>query len=170
MLFLFFYKLWRAFQYYVKAFLNLFTSQIPFFYLVTPMGEQVDLTESNLTEPTTLLVIYYTSHGTKYRFAEIEHPVTCGELMRAYRNFKVPKYRILAISVTSADDESFSLPPEEFTITGNALCTKTFHYWLCHNYFHTAPKDLFCSVIDENANLIVVPKKLTLTENEMIVE
>ena len=169
---LFLYKIWRALNYYFKLFLDLFTTQIPFYYLVTPMGDQIELTDSSLNanETVNLLVIYYTSHGTKYRFAELDKPVTTDEIVKAYRFFQLPRYRILAISLTSNDDEAFSLPPEEFTIIGNVLSTRTFHYWLCKHYLHTSPKDLICSIIDENANLIVVPSKLTLTETEMVLE
>lgn len=168
---LFFYKIWRTLNFYFKTFLDLFTTQIPFYYLVSPMGDQVELDDSKLVRyPLNLLVIYYTSHGTKYRFAELDKPATAEEIVQAYRTFKVPRYRLLAISLTSADDEAFSLPPEEFTIIGNNLSTRTFHYWLCKHYLHTAPKDLVCSVIDENANLLVVPNKLTLTESEMVIE
>ena len=167
---LFLYKIWRAINFYFKIFLDLFTTQIPFFYLVTPLGHQLELTDEGLVgeEPKSLLVIYYTSHGTKYRFAELDQPTSAVELRQAYRTFQPPKCRILAISLTSGDDEAFSLPPEEFNILGNVLFTKTFQYWLCRHYLNTAPKELVCSIIDENANLVVVPSKLVITEKLFI--
>jgi len=172
MIHLFLYKIWRALNFYMKLFLDLFTAQIPFYYLVTPLGCQIELTDEGLAgeEPANLLVVYYTSHGTKYRFTEVSKPVTAKELTLAYSSFQVPRYRLLAISITSDEDEAFSLPPEEFNVVGNVLSTRPFNYWLCRHYLNISQKDLVCSVIDENANLILVPSKLTLTETEMIVE
>lgn len=167
----FIYKLWRAVNQFIQMFLNLFTSSIPYYFLVTPMGNQVALCDERLEhdDPLHLLVVYYTSHGIRYRFSEISKPVTAAELRLAYRNYQTPVYRLLAIGIES-EEESLSLPPESFTIVGSVLGTRTFHYWLCNHYFHIPPKDLTCTVIDDSANLKVVPSRLAIGSESYVIE
>jgi hypothetical protein len=163
------YKLIRYLNAMVQSFLQLFTLQIPFYYVVTPRGNQKPLNDENMENASHLLVVYYTSLGIRYRFHELAKPAAASELMKAYKSFHVPEYRLLAITMSSAE-RSLSVPPEEFTVVGNCLGTKPFHYWLCRHYFHIPLEDLTCTVIDDNANLLPVATKLILNENEMVIE
>ena len=168
-MYFYFYKFCRWINHICQLFLKLFTVQIPFYYVVTPRGNQKELNDEHLEDASHLLVVYYTSLGIRYRFVELAKPVVASELMKAYSSYRVPTYRLLAITFSSSDN-SFTIPPEEFSVVGNCLGTKVFHYWLCRHYFHIPLDDLTCSVIDDCANLKPVPTKLILNENELVIE
>jgi len=158
--------------------LRLFKRTVTQYFIVAADGTQLPLTAYNyaVMQPATLLVIYYSRTDTKYRMIApvTETAPSAGDVVQeieaAYRNFEVPSYSFLGISV-SVGRGSYDVPPQDFMVVGSRLFTKTFNLWLCKNYLHVTPSDdIQVTFIDDAVRVVAVTSDVTLLSDKYLVK
>jgi len=114
-------------------------------YLVDVNGNQLPLTEYFLETgdfPMTLLIIFYTKQGVRYRFVDIGNVdlASVEETLSSCRTWSAPDYKIFGLMVRIKDHEHV-MDPSEFAVVGNKWFTRVFNRWLCKNYLNVPVSD-----------------------------
>jgi hypothetical protein len=144
------------------------------YHLVGPDGTQYPLTEHNLQQYDHLLVIYYDTVGTRYRF----HPIfktlgwcTVSLLTSAYKSFKEPKNNKLFAVNASIQDHVYTINAIEFNVVGNQIFTPIFNLWLCTNYLHITPSEhVEISYIDDTTSICCTKGPIHFHEDGVKIE
>ena len=121
--------------------------------LVDDEGNQLALTDDHLASGagTTMLTIFYTKVGTRYRFVPLDaEDRSALDLISAYRTWTAPRQSIFGLMVEWKDHQHY-LDPSEFAVVGNCLFTQQFTRWLCKHYLHIVEADkVDITVIDSD--------------------
>lgn len=174
----FIYKLYRWFNWVSIALIRLFKRDLTLYFIIANDGSQIPFTALDyaVMQPTYLLIIYYSSSGTKYRF--VTPVVEYGEDARqlavviesAYRNYDEPDFTFLGMSV-SIDDCHYPLPPAEFMVVGSTLFSTPFNYWLCKHYLNIQPcEQIVATFIDDDVRMVAVTSDVLIMRDKYAVK
>ena len=141
-------------------------------YLVDVHGNQLPLTEYYLETgdfPMTLLIIFYTKQGIRYRFVDIGNIdiAAVEETLTSCIAWSPPDYKIFGLMVRIKDHE-YVMDPNEFSVLGNKWFTVSFNRWLCKNYLNVPVSDeIEAMIINSDMNMEVLTTPVLVHENAL---
>lgn len=175
---LFIYKLYRWFNWISIKLIQLFKRDLTLYFIIANDGTQIPFTALDyaVMQPTYLLIIYYSSSSTKYRFVA---PVIetgknalqlAADIESAYKNYTEPDFTFLGMSV-SINDCHYPLPPAEFMVVGSTIFSLPFNYWLCKHYLNIYPcNQVVATFIDDDIRMVTVSSDVLIMRDKYVVK